>query len=276
MLRTVVLVVLIAILIILIIAALTGYRCFLDILNATIQNQCVFQPFYAGTDTTPPTRGIIPALGQLEDAFSDIKREMQAILSAQIPEMHSVYDNIFMGGSGRVMRAVSSLIYGADTEIFDNIGSSKWQTFNLIMFGHDVPKNAARCPITISLLRQIPGMQSALFSIIAPGAYIPPHNDPAKGVIRYHLALQVPQDREYCFICVNGQKYHWTEGEGVLFDDVYDHWVVNDTDEYRVILFVDILRPLTGIAKNLQSFANFANYYHPGVRRAINASIVSG
>ena len=142
------------------------------------------------------------------------------------------------------------------------------------MFGQDVPRNAARCPTTVSLLRKVPGMQSALFSIIAPGTYIPPHNDPAKGVIRYHLALKVPKDRARCFISVDGQKHHWEEGKGILFDDVFDHWVRNDTDEDRVILFVDILRPLSGIAKGLQEIANLANRYHPGVRRAIRESAV--
>ncbi len=63
-------------------------------------------------------------------------------------------------------------------------------------------------------------------------------------------------------------------GEGVVFDDVFDHWVRNDTDEYRVILFVDILRPLEGVPKTLQSLANAANRYHPGVRRLIEASRV--
>ena len=100
------------------------------------------------------------------------------------------------------------------------------------------------------------------------------HGDPAKGVIRYHLAFKVPRDRENCFIEVDGQRYHWKEGEGVVFDDVFDHWVRNDTDEYRVILFVDILRPLDGFPKMLQGLANAANRYHPGVRRLIEVSRV--
>ena len=168
----------------------------------------------------------------------------------------------------------SELIYGPDTNIFDKIGSKDWRTFNLIMFNQDIPKNAARCPVTVRCLKNIPGVQSALFSIIAPGTYIPPHSDPGKGVIRYHLALKVPKDRERCFINVNGQKYSWEEGRSVLFDDVFDHWVSNDTDEERVVLFVDILRPLTGWASLLQRAANAATLYYPGVRRAIKASEV--
>lgn len=281
--KTAVVAALLAILVLLVIAAFTPYRCFLDVLNAAIKRQCEFQPFYAGTADTPPTWEVIPELGDLEDAYPIIRAEMEEVLRDRdrIPYMHETYDNIFLykgsgaaGGRGPLAKALTRLVYGKDTEIFDRIGSPDWKTFNLVMFDQDVPRNAARCPTTVALLRRVPGMQSALFSIIAPGAYIPPHNDPAKGVVRYHLALKVPRDRDRCFISVNGQKYHWEEGKGVLFDDVYDHWVRNDTDEERVILFVDILRPLHGFAKALQGVANFANRYHPGVKRAIRESEV--
>ena len=277
-----VIVALLTVLVILLILALTSYRCFLDVLNGAIKRQCVFKPFYAGTPDTPTTRDVIPELGALEDAFIDIRTEMEEILKDRdkIPYMHDTYDNIFMykgsGAKGKsfLTKAITRIIYGNDTEIFDRIGSPNWRTFNLIMFDQNVPGNADRCPKTVSLLRQVPGVQSALFSIIAPGTYIPPHSDPAKGVIRYHLALKVPKDREKCFINVNGRPYCWEEGKGVLFDDVYEHWVRNDTDEERVILFVDILRPLHGVAKFLQNLANFANHHHPGVKRAIHESTV--
>ena len=273
---------LLGVLTILIIAAMTGHRCFLDVLNAAIARQCEFRPYYAGTADTPPTREVIPELGALEDAFPAIRDEMLAILKDRdrIPAMQDAYNNIFInkGADSRLVKLAESfatkLIYGEATEVFDDIGSPDWQTFNLVMFDQEVPRNATRCPTTVALLRRVPGMQSALFSILAPGARIPPHRDPAKGVIRYHLALQVPEDRERCFISVAGQKYHWREGEGVLLEDVFEHWAQNDTEEDRVVLFVDILRPLTGVAKALQAAANLANRYHPGVRRAIWASSV--
>jgi beta-hydroxylase len=140
----------------------------------------------------------------------------------------------------------------------------------------DVPGNAARCPVLVDRLRRVPGMQSALISVMEPGAYVPPHSDPGKGVIRYHLGLRVPRDRERCWISVDGRKYSWADGAGVLFDDAFDHWVKNDTDEARIILFVDILRPMRGPARFFQGLANAANRLHPGVHRAIAASETPG
>lgn len=45
-------------------------------------------------------------------------------------------------------------------------------------------------------------------------------------------------------IRVAGQAYTSKEGEGVLFDDSWPHEVVNDASEPRVVLIVDVPRPL--------------------------------
>ncbi len=37
--------------------------------------------------------------------------------------------------------------------------------------------------------------------------------------------------------------YSWKEGEGILFDETYLHFVHNDTPYHRIILFLDIKRP---------------------------------
>lgn len=269
-------------LLLIVVIVMTADLCFLDVLNIEIARQCKFKNFYAGTENTPKVIDVVPEVRDLEDNFQQVRAEMQQVLARKgdkIPQMTDVYNNIFVSkgsGAGKnvfvnfVAGMATQLIYGSDTEIFDRIGTKKWRTHNLIMFGHEIPGNM--CPQTVKFLRQIPGVQSALLSFIAPGTYIPPHSDPAKGVIRYHLALQVPADREKCFIVVNGEKYCWTTGQSVLFDDAFEHWVRNDTDEERVILFVDILRPLTGFANLLQQIANLANKYHPGVRQAIRES----
>ncbi|MEO6871212.1 MAG: aspartyl/asparaginyl beta-hydroxylase domain-containing protein, partial [Chthoniobacterales bacterium] len=38
---------------------------------------------------------------------------------------------------------------------------------------------------------------------------------------------------------------HWEEGKTMFFDDTYNHEVWNDTDGVRVVLFLDVLRPLS-------------------------------
>ncbi len=119
-----------------------------------------------------------------------------------------------------------------------------WKTFFLYGFGHKAEKNAARCPKTTEIIEQIPGMKTAFFSILSPGKHIPAHRGPYKGVIRAHLGLKVPEPKEQCRIRVGSDYRHWDEGEVMLFDDTHDHEVWNDTDGERVVLFLDVVRPL--------------------------------
>ena len=43
---------------------------------------------------------------------------------------------------------------------------------------------------------------------------------------------------------VKDQYHTWEEGRSILFDDSLNHEVYNISDDLRVVLIVDILRPL--------------------------------
>lgn len=118
-----------------------------------------------------------------------------------------------------------------------------WKTFFLYAYGYEAPKNTLRCPETTRLVKQIPGMKTAFFSILSKGTHIPPHCGPYKGLLRYHLGLIIP-DEQACRIRVGDTIAHWSEGKSLVFDDTFEHEVWNDSSDERVILFVDFLRPL--------------------------------
>ncbi len=120
----------------------------------------------------------------------------------------------------------------------------RWKTYFLYGFGFRSDANCARCPETARLVAAVPGMQTAMFSILAPGKHIPDHNGPYKGVIRYHLGLKVPRAADRCRIRVGDTYATWREGASLIFDDTFEHEVWNDTDEERVVLFLDVVRPL--------------------------------
>ncbi|HTR88846.1 MAG TPA: aspartyl/asparaginyl beta-hydroxylase domain-containing protein, partial [Solirubrobacteraceae bacterium] len=120
----------------------------------------------------------------------------------------------------------------------------RWKTFFLYGYGFEAKLGVEMCPRTAELMRRIPGMTTAMFSILSPRKHILDHRGPYKGVLRYHLGLVVPRDAESCRIRVGEHFRCWHEGQSVIFDDTFNHEVWNDTDETRVVLFVDVLRPL--------------------------------
>ena len=101
----------------------------------------------------------------------------------------------------------------------------------------------ARCPRTMALLDGIPGLFEAFFSILEGGKSIPHHEGPYRGYLRYHLGLIVPEKNPPS-IRLKDQVYTWKEGESVLFDDSWDHEVYNQCESDRVVLIVDIRRPM--------------------------------
>ncbi len=119
-----------------------------------------------------------------------------------------------------------------------------WKTFFLYGYGYKIEKNCAQCPETAKIAESIPGMFTAFFSIVEPGKHIPMHRGPYKGLLRVHLPLIVPEPREKCRIEVGGETHHWEPGKCMVFDDTYRHQVWNETDGIRVVLFLDIHRPL--------------------------------
>jgi aspartyl/asparaginyl beta-hydroxylase (cupin superfamily) len=144
----------------------------------------------------------------------------------------------------------------------------RWKTYFFYGYGFKSEPNCARCPETARIVERIPGMQTAMFSILAPHKHLPPHTGPYKGVLRYHLGLVIPASDERVGIKVGGQTAHWHEGKSLVFDDTFEHEAWNDTDDTRVVLFVDVVRPLRQPVKAFNDFMIKAIGYSPFIQDA--------
>lgn len=128
-----------------------------------------------------------------------------------------------------------------------------WRSFFLWGYSYRIDENANRCPKTTALVEQIPGLNSAFFSILAPGTHIPAHRGVTKGLITCHLGLIVPRDGDVR-MRVDNRIVRWSEGETLVFDDTYDHEVWNDTSGTRVVLLIQFARPLRQPGKWIADF----------------------
>ena len=143
-----------------------------------------------------------------------------------------------------------------------------WKTFFFYGYGVKMQQNCDYCPQTTRIIEQIPGLKTAFFSILLPGKHIPEHRGPYKGVLRCHLPLKVPQARKKCAIRVENEIHHWEEGKVVVFDDSYPHEAWNKTDEVRVVLFLDIVRPMSFPASIVNHLLINAIRWSPFIRDA--------
>ena len=125
-------------------------------------------------------------------------------------------------------------------------GSDLWSARYLWRYGVRDEAVSARCPRTAALLEtlplaDIPGRgPTAFFSVLKPGAHLPPHTGVSNIRSVVHLPLIVP---EQCGFRVGGETRAWREGEAFVFDDTIEHEAWNDGDSIRVVLILDVWNP---------------------------------
>lgn len=124
------------------------------------------------------------------------------------------------------------------------ISDEKWKSFFLWGYGYRIEENCRQCPSTAAILDKIPGLQSAFFSIMEPGARLIPHRGVTKAILTTHLGLRIPREAESCWMTVDGYRVVWREGEVVSFDDTYEHEVRNESTDERMILLLHVKRPV--------------------------------
>lgn len=118
-----------------------------------------------------------------------------------------------------------------------------WKQIELKIYGVEYPKRVALFPKTMKVLEKIPNISTVYFSVLSPRTAIPPHVGDTDAFFRVHLALEVPKGLPECGFEVAGQQLEWREGKCFAFNDMYYHTAWNHSEEKRIVLILDILRP---------------------------------
>ena len=195
----------------------------------------------SSTIRTPPKldpRQYFSGTDEFEDKFALIKAEVMQLNDGHM----ELTKNTFQGENEYI---------GSDVRVNGEGKEIGWRIFTLSI-GSRIPENARRlCPTLVSLLTKYSHeIKSCVISVLPPHTKIPQHVGYYKGVLRYMLAIHIPQDRENVYICVNDTKIVWEEGKSIMFDDTYPHKVYNATDERRIVIYMDIVRPLNSTWKD--------------------------
>lgn len=182
-----------------------------------------------------------PGLKRLEDNAEVVRAECLSLLEIK----EKLTDMKDMGGSYTQA----------------GIHTAKWKTF-MFKSGEFVEPNCELCPKTADILRTIPHVYTAFFSVLDPHEKLTPHWGYYKGFVRYHLGVIIPNDNadRSCYLRVNGdpyenslrdpslvtkgETYYWKNGEGIVFDDNYLHDAENGSDEVRAVLWLDLRRKM--------------------------------
>jgi aspartyl/asparaginyl beta-hydroxylase (cupin superfamily) len=195
--------------------------------NAIYHESCAWatRPIvYQGEETCPELVALIRSFDAIQH---EVMAQQEALQSA--PQYHE---------ADPIQRRISQ-----------TSDERKWQTVFFNSQGHIFVANCSRFPATSSAISQVPRVFQAFLSRLEPGKSIPPHASPYHAYLRFHLAVEVPQDNPP-YLIVGGMRIDWREGEGFLFDDTFTHHVVNESRRSRTVLIVDIERPMSVMGKS--------------------------
>ncbi len=118
-----------------------------------------------------------------------------------------------------------------------------WRIFTVNIGDNFTQQASEYLPDLVEVLKKYPcDIVSCAVSIIPPKTKIPPHVGYSSFVKRLMLAIEVPEDADNCYLCVNGEKLTWENGKTILWDDTFCHAVYNETDQRRIVIYMDVRR----------------------------------
>lgn len=117
----------------------------------------------------------------------------------------------------------------------------QWNTYYFYLEGKPVDHHLAACPRTAAILRSLPhnGLH-VCFSAIQPGGSLHPHTGPTNASLTAHLGLR---DCAGATLWVGDRSAAYRDGEVLVFDDSFVHWVENAGAATRYTLMITFWHP---------------------------------
>ena len=182
-------------------------------------------------------RSHFPWLATLEAATADIRREAIAVLE----EGGDDFQPYVAHPDGVPINQWAELNH-----------SPRWSTYFLWKDGERLERQSAKCPVTAAISETLPVIDiprfgpTVMYSVLAPHTRIPQHSSVTNARLVVHLPLIVPDG---CYFRVGNETRPWREGQAWVFDDTINHEAWNDSDQYRVILMIDIWNPFLSLTE---------------------------
>lgn len=176
-------------------------------------------------------RDMFEWVDRLEAATDDIASEFNQCVSAERNELVPYVQY----ADGQPVRQWANLNHSFD-----------WSAIHLLRNGNPVAANVQHCPKTMALLASLPQPQiagvspNAMFSLLAPGAKIPPHTGVSNTRLICHLPLIIPDG---CWFRVGAERRSWRHSVAWVFDDTIEHEAENESNALRVVLIFDVWQP---------------------------------
>ena len=154
----------------------------------------------------------------LEDNYELIKNELFMVLKTKNNELKNIHPPF---------------------DFFEN----GWKTFPLYSYMIKYPENIRKMPKTNTILKSIPHLITAQFSILNPNTRIKAHQGDTNGIIRLHFGISIPAAYPKCGFRCGSEERGWENGALLAFSEARRHYAWNYSNEDRIVLILDVIHP---------------------------------
>jgi aspartate beta-hydroxylase len=135
-----------------------------------------------------------------------------------------------------------------------DINDKPWNTYYFYLRGRALPDHLRACPRTAAALAALPTNRlHVCFSAIQPNGSLAPHTGPTNTSLTVHLGLANCAGAR---LFVADQVVEYRDGEVLVFDDSYLHWVEHGGKETRCTLMITIWHP--GLSRLERAYLDLA------------------
>lgn len=121
--------------------------------------------------------------------------------------------------------------------------AESWKVRSLRVWDVEMYEIQKHFPKTMALIDAVPDVVGISFNLLEAQSKIKPHCGDTNGIIRCHLGLKIPAGAPDCALKVKGEVQGWEEGKVLSFIDAYPHEAWNLSNDYRILILFDILKP---------------------------------
>jgi aspartyl/asparaginyl beta-hydroxylase (cupin superfamily) len=130
--------------------------------------------------------------------------------------------------------------------------NGNWKIVPFYGFGTWCNSNCDKFPELTKFLKTLKNLKIAILSKIGPKTRLQPHygwSSHSNYVLRCHYGILLPKNKNDSFIAVQENENDSVEiqlhkqNDWIIFDDSKLHYAVNNSDEERIVLIVDLERP---------------------------------
>jgi len=135
--------------------------------------------------------------------------------------------------------------YFGNYDKFDEVQYPKgsWKKLLFKVWGLKRYKNINKFNSIKNLLSHYPRITSCFIARLAPNSKVLTHSGETDAIIRIHLGLKIPEcGQNICSIKIGEDIMDWQNGGVFAFNDACEHEAWNNTNEFRYILVVDVLK----------------------------------